>query len=59
MINQFYQSSSFKGYSAKVTIEWETPKGHEVNLIKAEDIASKILSFSAPKIRDMVRNMLK
>ena len=57
-MNTFYQSYSYKDYSAKVTIEWNTPKGAEIKLVEAEDIADEILSFSAPKMRAMVRKMV-
>lgn len=59
----FYQSHQCEGYHAKVTIEWSTPKDVEADLLpasrmqNAEAIAESTLTFSGPRMRDMVRAM--
>ena len=64
MINKsFYQSHECEGFRAKVTIEWSIPEHiEETNLPQwrmedALNTADNILSYAAPKIRNMVQSM--
>ena len=56
----YYQSYFCDGYTAKVTIEWSYPLNLSENsqaLKDAEEIADKIMSYSAPLIRPLVQKM--
>lgn len=58
MKNMYYQYHECAGYRAKVTIEWEIPDNSNKDYLNlAENIADEILSFAAPKTKDMVNKM--
>lgn len=58
-----WQSSECGGYRAKVTIEWSLPDDVSFDMLPgnrkevAEEIASSILSFSGPRMRNLVAAM--
>jgi hypothetical protein len=57
---QFYHSHSCDGFSARVTVELDTPDPsdiHSAGISAAEGIAGSIVRSLKPKTRDMVQVM--
>lgn len=59
---KYFQSHDCGGYRATVTIEWFPPDDVEECSLgsrgdKAEELAESVLSFSAPKVREIVQAM--
>lgn len=62
MRREFWQTHDCSGYRAKISIEWETPRGVEELAgdrgAQAEEIATEVLAKLAPKPLEIVQAMM-
>lgn len=62
MRREFWQSHDCSGYRARISIEWETPRGVEELAgdrdARAEEIAADVLAHLGPKPFEIVQAMM-